>query len=250
MELANAQHERFCQELMVDFNATKAAIRAGYATSGAGVQAARLLKNASVQARLGELREAVADKLNIESAEVFRRWWHTATADPNELTQHRRGACRYCHGSGHAYQWRTQREFDEAHAQWLKDTPSAGASDTIVAAHTSLQPMLDGGLGYQRTRDPDPDCPECDGMGVGYVWVADTRRISEQARLLYNGVKESRNGIEIFMADRQKALELVARNLGMLKDVGVAEIAGPLAELIREINKTGSTAPINDGTTG
>ena len=247
-ELINAQHERFCREILVDFNATQAAIRAGYYRTTAKQQGSRLLTYADIQTRLGELREVVAEKLDIEAAEVFRRWWHTATADPNELTQHRIGACRYCHGAGHAYQWKTQREYDEARAQWVAKTPAEGASPDILAAHSIQQPKMDGGLGYRLTNDPVPDCPECYGLGVPYVWMADTRRISEQARLLYNGVKETKNGIEILMADRQKALELVARNLGMLKDVGVADITGALADLVREINAKGSTAPIAEDT--
>ncbi len=246
-ELRNPRHERFCQEMMVDFNATQAAIRAGFSTRTAGSQGHDLLKKPEIQARLGELRESIAERLDIESAEVFRRWWHTATADPNELTQHRRGACRYCHGANHLFMWRTQREFDDAYARWLKDSPPEGAPLHMAEAHNAIEPITEGGFGYSRTADPDPACPECDGMGVGYVWVADTRKVSEQGRLLFNGVKETKAGIEILMADRQKALELVARNLGMLKDVGVAEVSGALADLIREINAKGSTAPINDG---
>lgn len=46
------RQQRFVQEYAIDFNGLAAAKRAGYASIGAGVQAARLLKNARVQAAI------------------------------------------------------------------------------------------------------------------------------------------------------------------------------------------------------
>ena len=45
-----ARQARFVKEYLVDLNGTQAAIRAGYAVSGADVQAVRLLGNARVKA--------------------------------------------------------------------------------------------------------------------------------------------------------------------------------------------------------
>lgn len=53
------RQERFCEEYVVDLNGTQAAIRAGYAESGAGVEAARLLKNANVIDHINELKTGV-----------------------------------------------------------------------------------------------------------------------------------------------------------------------------------------------
>lgn len=56
-EELTAKEERFCQEYIIDYNATKAAIRAGYKEKSAAVQGSRLLKNDNVAARVCELQE-------------------------------------------------------------------------------------------------------------------------------------------------------------------------------------------------
>jgi phage terminase small subunit len=53
---------------------------------------------------------------------------------------------------------------------------------------------------------------------VAEVFAADTRTLSGDAALLYAGVKETSGGIEIRMHDQLKALENVARHLGLFKD--------------------------------
>lgn len=52
-----AKEERFCMEFIVDYNATQAAIRAGYSEKSAGVTACKLLKKANVSARVREIQE-------------------------------------------------------------------------------------------------------------------------------------------------------------------------------------------------
>lgn len=242
--LANDKHERFCQEYLVDFNATQAAIRAGYSKKTAGSQAHDLLKKPEIQARLAELKGEIAERLRIEQDEVFNRWWNTANADPNELTQHRRGACRYCHGEDGLFQWKSLREFNEAFEAWQIEEPPEGASDRARQQHTLRKPSGDGGTGYRITNDPNPNCAECAGLGVSYVFVADSRKLSDQARLLYEGVKETKNGIEVIMADRAKNLELVAKNLGMLKDEVKHDVTDRLGTLLQTINAKGSASPI------
>lgn len=51
------KQERFCQEYLIDLNATQAAIRAGYsAEKGAGQFARRLMENPRIQARISALK--------------------------------------------------------------------------------------------------------------------------------------------------------------------------------------------------
>lgn len=60
-----AKAERFCQEYLKDSNGSAACRRAGYSTrnaKGAGIQAARLLKDARVLARLEELRTQLREE--------------------------------------------------------------------------------------------------------------------------------------------------------------------------------------------
>jgi phage terminase small subunit len=50
------KRQRFVEEYLVDLKATQAAIRAGFAPSGASVEGARLLRNAKVGgARTGSI---------------------------------------------------------------------------------------------------------------------------------------------------------------------------------------------------
>ncbi len=57
-----AKQKRFCQEYVVDLNATQAAIRAGYSAKTANEQGCRLLANVSVKAHIAELQQAAAKR--------------------------------------------------------------------------------------------------------------------------------------------------------------------------------------------
>jgi phage terminase small subunit len=193
----------FVQEYLIDLNATQAATRAGYSGATANEQGARLLANASVAAAIEMGQKARAERTEITADLVLRRWWQVVEADANALIQHRIAPCRYCYGDGFLYQWKTVREFEAA-----------------VRAIKEGDPIPDdrGGYGYRHDRDPNPECPECFGEGTGYALAADTRLLTADAKILYAGVKVTRDGLEVKMHDQAKALENVARHLGMFKD--------------------------------
>lgn len=67
------QHERFCQEYLIDLNQTQAAIRAGYSSVSARVTASRLLTNANIQDRIAELKAVRSEKLDIDAMYVLKR---------------------------------------------------------------------------------------------------------------------------------------------------------------------------------
>lgn len=60
-----AKQQRFVEEYLVDLNATQAALRAGYAASGASVEGARLLGNAKVAAEIAKRQKKLSDKLGV-----------------------------------------------------------------------------------------------------------------------------------------------------------------------------------------
>ena len=60
----------FAREYVIDLNGTRAAIAAGYAESGAGVEASRLLKNPNVQRKIKELQSARASKIGLKAEQV------------------------------------------------------------------------------------------------------------------------------------------------------------------------------------
>jgi phage terminase small subunit len=70
MEL-NEKQKRFCQEYLIDLNGTQAAIRAGYAESGARVQANRMLTNDNIQQYIQELQEGIQKRNQITIDEIM-----------------------------------------------------------------------------------------------------------------------------------------------------------------------------------
>ena len=234
-------HERFCLEYVIDHNGTRAAKRAGYSEKTAGSQAHRLLKNAEIVARIADLEREVARKLNIEHADVLNRYWQTATGDVNDLVQARRECCRYCHGIDHEYQWTTEREFRDARDRAVLDM-AGDDHRAILAVSKAVEngepiaglPTDAGGYGYKRTEPPHPGCPECDGEGHLRIFVADTR--DAVSHPLYDGVKQTKDGIEVKIADRQKALEHVARHLSFFKDKVEVDASEELIAAARRIN--------------
>lgn len=72
-ELDNDRRERFCQEYVVDYNATQAAIRAGYSPHSARSQASRLLSNDNLRARVRELQAEQTARLCVTADWVVQR---------------------------------------------------------------------------------------------------------------------------------------------------------------------------------
>ena len=57
--------EKFCHEYLIDLNATQAAIRAGYSQNSASEIGYENLRKPQIKARLQELRQEIAEKVNI-----------------------------------------------------------------------------------------------------------------------------------------------------------------------------------------
>lgn len=73
MRKLSAQQELFCGELLIDLNATAAAIRAGYAPGSAKVAACRLQQRPQVIERLAQLRQARTKRTQIDADFVLER---------------------------------------------------------------------------------------------------------------------------------------------------------------------------------
>jgi phage terminase small subunit len=198
------RQQLFVVEYMVDLNALKAAIRAGYTASYARHHSAELLVTPHVAAAIAVEMEARSKRVKVDADWVLERWRQIASANPNELSQFRRQACRYCHGEGHDFQW-----IDEIELR-------AATADAIDRGKPA--PARAGGIGYVAIADAHPECPRCNGEGVGRSHGLDTRHLIGSAAVLYAGVKETKDGLEIKMHDQMKALDNIARHLGMFND--------------------------------
>jgi phage terminase small subunit len=203
------KQEMFVKEYLVDLNATQAALRAGYSEKTANRIGAENLSKPVIQSRIQELMNKRAEKTEITADAVLQRWWDIATADPNEIIHLRRVCCRHCYGADHQYQWRDEAEYQQA-VQW--------AIESAKEEETPAIPDNSGGYGFDKLLRPHPHCPYCSGEGHMEIHAEDTRFLSPKAKLLYAGVKQTAAGIEIKMRDQDKAMENVAKHLGMFVD--------------------------------
>ena len=208
--MLNPRQIRFCQEYVVDFNATQAAIRAGYGESDAHNSGWRITMNPEACDYINELTEQAARLSQLNASFVVDQWMQIAGADPNEISQIQRTCCHYCYGVGHRY-------------QWTEETYRAEVTKMVKAGLTPPDGL--GGFGFDARREPNPDCPECNGIGVETVHFADTRKLRGNARRLYAGVKVTKSGIEVQTRDQDAALKNLAAYLGILVDK--KELSGP-----------------------
>jgi len=196
------QQRRFVAEYLKDGNATQAAIRAGYSKKSAEQIGYQLLQKTSVAHAIAQQQKASIVRTLGGADEVLAKMWQLATFDANQLSQYRRGACRYCWGFGHHYQWRDAVEFDEETAK-------------VEGREGARLPQDTGGYGYDHNREPNPECPRCNGDGIGQPYFADTRKLSPDAALAYSGVKLGKSGVEITAISRERMYEAVMKRLGL-----------------------------------
>jgi len=81
----NTRQATFCMEYIVDFNATQAAIRAGYSAKSAHVQAFDLLKKPKVAATIAQLVYARAKRTEITADRVIQELACLAFLDPSSI---------------------------------------------------------------------------------------------------------------------------------------------------------------------
>ncbi|CAH0168872.1 terminase small subunit [Enterobacter ludwigii] len=197
-----AQQRLFVAEYLKDGNATQAAIRAGYSKKSAEQIGYQLLQKTSVAQSIAQQQKASIARTLGSADEVLAQMWQLATFDANQLSQYRRGACRYCWGFGHHYQWRDIVEFEE-------ETAKAEGRDG------ARLPEDTGGYGYDHNKEPNPQCPRCNGDGIGQPYFPDTRKLPAVSRLAYSGVKVGKNGVEITAISRERMFEAVMKRLGL-----------------------------------
>ena len=209
-ELRSGKQAAFVREYVKDWNATQAAIRAGYSEATAGVIGCENLQKPNVRAAIDRRQAEIAAIAEVDAALVVRELYDIATADPRELMAVYRDSCRHCYGIDHLYQW-TPGEY-------------AAAVDKAMEKDKPLPELL-GGIGYRATLDPHPDCPECHGRGVETVVVTDTRKLTGKAAKLYAGAQQTKEGVKALGRDQNAALMALGRYLGMFTDK--TQLSGP-----------------------
>ncbi|WP_426237559.1 terminase small subunit, partial [Pseudomonas sp. TWP3-2] len=218
----DARQAKFVDLWLVTQNGTQSYLDAGYECKSDAVAAAaasRLLKKVKDHPYTQAKRAALFANTEAVTGKVIERIYGAAMADPRELVEYVYKCCRCCHGKNFRYQM-TPRELEarqERHKQLVAE-----------AKHEKRKPpVFDelGGLGFDANRDPHPECPECNGNGIGQHVLKDTRHLSPGALVLYGGVKETKDGLEMKVYDNRPYLEL----LGRLYNMNIEPAAPPVA---------------------
>lgn len=211
LRICTEQEEAFAQHWALHRNGIAAYRHAYNVQPGTKVEtmqanSSEIRRRPHVAARVDQILSAATDHLaatfGVEA--LGKMFLDIAMADPNELIGLQVGSCRYCWGEEHKYQWK-EHEYLEALDAWERK-------------EREHMPDLAGGFGYRMFAEPNTDCPRCEGRGAEHVVARDTTKLSPGGRLLYGGVKAKRDGLEVVIADRQKALETLGRILGAFKD--------------------------------
>lgn len=166
---------------------------------------ARMIRKPSVRAAMDRIQREASAELKISQHRIIGDLYESFCANLADVVEHRRGACRYCWGESGKYQWRTERERDDANSvppgtrrKPSEDEPDRGKSD--------------GGLGYDEFAAPCPDCPECNGQGNSVVVLRDTA-----GRKGVQSVEYSPSGRVVVKGyDKVKLGELLLKHLSMV----------------------------------
>lgn len=87
-ESLNDKQKQFCREFVVDFNATQAAIRAGYSEKSARSQSCELLTKPNIQAFLADLKAKRSKKTQITAERVLQELARIGLSDIGEFVDH------------------------------------------------------------------------------------------------------------------------------------------------------------------
>lgn len=223
----DARQAHFIDLWLVTQNATQAYQDAGYECKSDAVAAAaasRLLKKVKEHPYTHAKRAELFARTEEITGRVIERVYGAAMADPRELVEYVYKCCRFCHGTKHQYQMTPKQMKDrkEAHKQAVYE----------AVQEKRPKPKFDplGGLGFDATLDPHPECPECNGEGIGKLVIKDTRHLSPGALSLYGGTKQGKDGIEVKVADQRPYLEM----LGRLFNINIEPVVPPAPGATKE----------------
>lgn len=202
------------QESRNGAQAYREAISAKAAPTTAATAASKILAKADVAMMVTRFDERLTERLVMGAEDLTRMWSSVITTDRNELSELIRVPCRYCHSENdfpqetrHERATR-KREFDRRQREI---TASARPNAMLV-----LEPFDEmGGIGYSERKPINPDCDGCHGRGEERVIFKDTTKLSPAARAVFEGVKQTRDGLEVKMYSRADAAAALAKRWGI-----------------------------------
>ena len=81
----SAKRQAFCEEYVVDYNATAAAIRAGYSSKGADVKASQLMKIECVKAEIDRLKAEKSRRTGVTRERIMEELAKMAFANHQDI---------------------------------------------------------------------------------------------------------------------------------------------------------------------
>lgn len=135
------KQEAFVREYLIDLNATQAAIRAGYAESGARTEGARLLANADISAAIDKAMAQRSMRTNITQDQVLRELARIGFVDIRKVVTWTNGASGF-----------NEEEAEETGevrisvANFVMLTPSDEIDAETAAAISEISQTKDGAL--------------------------------------------------------------------------------------------------------
>ena len=227
----NAQQDAFCRRFAECGVATYAYEAVYQASSRAVARAAgaRLMRNPRVRARIRELQDAAAQQAQRPAQALIAELEQMVDADPNELCSLTVGACRHCWSDPPgAYHWRNAAEMAKAVDAWLK---------SLNGPKPLPEPDTTGNFGYRPDREPNPECPQCDGAGVPRVKFNSTADASPGARRLLRGIEMFPDGsVKRLLLHDQTQLRIELHKLrGMHIDRSMSVTAHVHVEPLRDM---------------
>lgn len=194
--------------------------------NAASSAAAAMVREPEVAALIAEGKAARLKRMELTADDVLRDIALGLATSDSGLSELVLDSCRYCHGAGHRYHM-TPREYESSLNDYLADDRArkGGPIDPM-----GLRFDMRGGVGFDPRKAPAEDCPECFGRGVERILPKDTRYLSEAGKRNYVGVKPTKNGPEMQMRSRDKALEIAAKHTGVAKENLVIKTIRDLSE--------------------
>lgn len=228
----------FVAEYLVDLNATRAYMRVfpGATPATARQEGWRIQKQPEVREAIRLGMEARQRRAELDADAVVQRLTMMATADERELMELRRGCCRFCWGADHRYQF-TAAEMERAEAEHA-------AAVERDEAKGDFDPK--GGTGFNANDPPNPECPECFGDGRVRTVFKDTRYLSPGAAMLFAGIKETKDGLEVKLHSRADALTSLGRHFGIFEKDNRRKLEVDAAEELKQFlaARGGSRLPL------
>lgn len=228
-----SKQEVFCQAVVESGNqgfAYRRAYNVGPKTKSATVwrEAHRLAQLPQVRRRIKELLDNAAANATVSKQRLIQFLWDRIMADRRSVINHVRRCCRFCHGINHQYQWKD--ELEHANALLVVVTHNSKFPDPEDERRREL-PGDEGGFGFDPHAEPEPTCdsPQCMGDGLGKTVIVDTTTLTGDAALIYEGIKETAQGIEVKLADRNADMAQLSKLLGWSIEKVDASVNGALA---------------------